>query len=216
MNDRPLLIQSLPNSGSTWFAALVARNLPGARYCMEFFNPLRNLRFRARLEQRWGCELVGCYQHIAAPDDPSLDDDIAACWFGSGYTMTKEVFAPRRLATFARHFQCVVFIRSWANSFPASRLRVWSFYEHAWHSLALHGFPVTAQRLDDRCEEAHRLLTASLIADAALCGVPVVTWESLFEGPRVVQDTLRAALGWCSDGLADEIAATAVNPRARP
>ena len=53
-----VLMLTLPNSGSTWFAKLVA-GLPGCRYYeKEFFNPVCNLKHELVLRRNFGSELV--------------------------------------------------------------------------------------------------------------------------------------------------------------
>lgn len=61
MNERkPLLMLSLPNSGSSWLAELIAANTSWNRYFMEYFNPLRNIVWYHELSKGFGCELIDC------------------------------------------------------------------------------------------------------------------------------------------------------------
>src|ERR1700759_2119445 len=100
-----LLMQTLPNSGSTWLANLLARHLPGCRYSEEFFNPLRNPKYESILSRRFGCELISCYRNIALDGDRCIDDDIRNTWGMEGFSFTKEVFSPFKLEAFTRHFR---------------------------------------------------------------------------------------------------------------
>ena len=47
---KPLLMQGLPNSGSTWFASVAGQHIPGCRYYdKEFFNPVCNMKHEVHL-----------------------------------------------------------------------------------------------------------------------------------------------------------------------
>lgn len=196
---KPLLMLTLPNSGSTWLAEMIAAEL-GLNYAMEFFNPVRNTKHQAVLSRQFGCERISCYRNIAiaGDEDGLIDDDIIATWGAEHYNFTKEVFSPFKLAAFVRHFRCFVLLRSAALTFPPTRLRIWVFYECAWHALKERGHPGVSKQLqamESRAIEAHAIMTARLRADAAWLDVPIIEYEALFADESALNATLARALG---------------------
>jgi hypothetical protein len=209
----PLLMQSLPNSGSTWLADMLAKHLPDCRYSMEFFNPARNERYETTLSRQFGSELIASYRNIASAGNEFISDDIRNTWGRERFTFTKEVFSPYKLGAFNAHFQCFVLLRSAAESFPPSRPRVWAFYEAGWWSLREAGITVTGATMRERALSAHAVMSARIREDAAMLNVPIIDYQDLF-GPR---ETVRATLQWALSGsehvtaaLVAEIMATRV------
>jgi hypothetical protein len=210
-----LMMLSLPNSGSTWLFKVMAPHLP-CRSAMEFFNPARNEKYERELSKQFGAELVSCYRNIATEGGPHLDKVIAATWGVEAYGFTKEVFSPFKLDAFVRHFQCFVLLRKASETFPPTRPRVWSFYEHAWFALAETGFHVKAQTMRTRALEAHRIMTARLTADATRLRVPVLWWSELFEGDNAVAASLRRVIGEAATpAMIEDVIATRAR-QARP
>jgi hypothetical protein len=214
---KPLLMLTMPNSGSTWFAKLLAERLPGCRYYdKEFFNPVCNLKHELILRRNFGSELIDCYRNIASPGDLSIDDDIAATWGTETYNFTKECQSGFKLEAFLRHFRVFAFLRSEAESFPPNRARVWSFYEHAWHSLQYHGFSLRAETTISRSLEAYRIIYAHIASDAERHFVPIIHYNDLFDEREILRERLARALGYESDDLVDSVIATRVrSDRAR-
>lgn len=209
---KPLLMLSLPNSGSTWFAETIASVIPGCRYAMEFFNPARNEKYEKILARQFGAELISCYRNIASPGDPLIDRDIAETWGREDYTFTKEVFSPCKLQVFTRHFDCFVFWRSEADTFPPSRPRVWSFYEHAWFALRESCSPelLFADDMRSRAREAHARLTGILRDTAFVLDVPAIEYRELFGSFDSVAESLRRVF---ADEIAARLAAQIVGTR---
>jgi hypothetical protein len=208
---KPLLMLTMPNSGSTWFAKLIAGHLPGCRYYdKEFFNPVCNLKHELVLRRNFGSELVSCYLNIASAGDTHIDDDIAATWGSENYTFTKECQSAFKLETFLRHFRVFIFLRPTAESFPPTRARVWSFYEHAWHSLKLHGYAMNALTTGDRAIEAHRLIYSHLLSDAERRGVPIIYYGDLFGEREALRAQLARALGYDGDAIVNAVIETRV------
>jgi hypothetical protein len=211
---KPLLMLTMPNSGSTWFAKLVAAHLPGCRYYdKEFFNPVCNLKHEITLRRNFGSELVSCYRNIASPGDANLDDDILATWGTENYNFTKECQSCFKMEAFLRHFRAFVFLRPEAESFPPNRARVWSFYEHAWHSLRHHGHPLKAETTTDRALEAYRVMYAHMVAEAKAHHVPVILYGDLFDEREILRKRLARALDYDGDDLVDAVIATRVRSR---
>lgn len=199
---------TLPNSGSTWLAEAIALHTSWNRYCMEFFNPLRSPKHYPILSRNFGCELQACASNIADPGDELIDQDIRSTWGMEDFNFTKEVFSPFKLEAFARHFRCFVLLRDAGDTFPPRRARVWSFYEHAWHSLLFHDcLPEPAQELlhfEDRAIAAHAVMTNALKLDAQRLGVPVLRYRDLFKDEGL-QGRLEAAIGECDSRLLSAI-----------
>jgi hypothetical protein len=82
-------------------------------------------------------------------------------------------------------------LRTEANSFPPHRVRVWSFYEHAWFALRRAGYDVGGTTTSERAVAAHRVLTDVILRDASRLNVPVIWYEDIFNDPRAVLATLR-------------------------
>lgn len=205
---KPLLMQTLPNSGSTWFGSLLAQHIPGCNYfAKEFFNPVCNLKHEMVLRRNFGCELVSCYRNIATEGDQHIDDDIRATWGAENFTFTKECNSAYKLPVFLRHFNCFVFLRSAENSFPPGRVRAWSFFEHAWFALKEQGYFLKAESTEDRAKEAHSLLTEKILRDARRFNVPVIHYEEVMDNPAAIMDRLRLVTE-VEDGLVEGIKAT--------
>jgi hypothetical protein len=134
---------------------------------------------------------MSCYRNIAEPGQHGIDDDIRATWGSESYTFTKECNSAFKLLTFTTHFNCFVFLRKAENTFPPGRVRVWSFYEHAWWALQAAGCELSERSIQGRAREAHAILEEVILADAAQLSVPVIWWEDLFRDPQWVVNTLR-------------------------
>jgi len=212
--SKPLLMLTMPNSGSTWLAKIIGDCLPGCRYYeKEFFNPVCNMKHELVLRRNFGSELVSCYRNIASPGDLHIDDDIRATWGAENYNFTKECQSGFKLDAFLRHFRVFVFLRPEAESFPPTRARVWSFYEHAWYSLQHHGHKLKAETTFDRAREAHRVIYAQLLADADRLGVPIMYYGDLFDNETILRERLAEAIGCEDDTLLDAVVATRVRTR---
>ena len=200
MKDKQLLMLTLPNSGSTWFAALIAQHTRYNRYAAEYFNPIRNAEHYEALSQEFGCEFVSCYKNIASAGSHRTDALIRRTWGTDDYNFTKEIFSPFKLRMFATHFRVFVLIRDAADSFPPRRLRVWSFYEHAWQAIKDSGIPIEGSHFETKALAAHRVMTQALVSDANDYGVPVLNYRELFTD-QGLQEKLQLAIGECNDQL---------------
>lgn len=200
--NKSLLMLTLPNSGSTWLADLIAQHSSWNRYSMEFFNPLRSPKHYRTLARNFGCELQGCYRNIASAGDEWIDDDIRKSWGLEQFNFTKEVFSPLKLEAFTRHFRCFVLLRDAADTFPPKRARVWSFYEHAWFALVEAGLLDSAgeTHFEGRAQAAHYAMQTMIELDARRLGVPVIRYRELFEDDGL-QAKVEAAIGECDDRL---------------
>jgi hypothetical protein len=213
MTRDSLCMISLPNSGSTWLAETIAAHSRWNRYAGEFFNPLRNRKHYGLLSSAFGCELIDCFERIAESERQHDLDVIDRTWPAEDFNFTKEVFSPFKLRSYIKRFRCFVLVRMWADTFPAHRARVWSFYEHAWWALKINGYPVRPGTLEARATDAFTMMRATLIRDAEQLGVPVIHYRDLFID-AVVPGLLRSAIGECSADLARAIAQSRhISPR---
>lgn len=195
-----LLMLTLPNSGSTWLADLIARHTHWNRYSMEYFNPLRNPAHFDTLSRHFGCELISCYRHIAAGESPGIHSAIRTTWGQDVYNFTKEVFSPAKLPVFVQHFRCFVLLRSAADTFQPKRARVWSFYEHSWQALHDAGDELVGEHFEDKALIAHLRMAGQLLQDAQALGVPVINYRELFDDGQL-QRKMEAAIGECDGHL---------------
>jgi hypothetical protein len=210
MTDRkPLLMLSLPNSGSSWLASQIEAYTSYSKYWMEFFNPLRNPRHYRQLSIGFGCELVDCYKNIAVGDYPDFDDDVRETFGQSGMNFTKEVYSPLKLSAFMRHFRCFVLLRDEADTFPPSRIRIWSFYEHAWWAFAEHSVFLSGRTVHGRALAAYRHMHETIEADALRLDVPIIQYRDLFDDSKLAE-TMKKCIGECPDALLRGIAQTRV------
>lgn len=211
--NKPLLMLTMPNSGSTWLARVIAENLPGCRYYdKEFFNPVCNMKHEVLLRQSFGSELASCYLNIATDGGPGIHDIIKATWGAEDYNFTKECQSVFKMRAFMEHFRVFVFVRSEAESFPPRRARAWSFYEHAWFALQAQGYELSAFTTEDRAREAHRVLYTKLLSDAHLHGVPIIRYSDLLKADAgALREALAAATGYDGLALADAVIETRQN-----
>jgi hypothetical protein len=186
VSKRSILMQSIPNSGSTWLGQLVVDTLGLSHFeGLEYFNPVRNERHEQTLSG-FGLETIEHYHNITT-DGADLDDAIASTWAREHYEFTKEVWSPMKTALFARHFQVVVLLRPTYGrygTFPPSRQRALGFYEHAYHALRDAKMPVAEEvRTRARAEAAHRFLLEQLHQQVDnMSGVTALHYEILAAG----------------------------------
>ena len=192
----PLVLLSLPNSGSTWVAGILARHIEACRYYrIEFFNPLRNRKHYSRLSTIFGCELAGCFRNIVhRPTPAQFAAVLRDTWRKEDYTFTKEVFCPRMLELFrGEGFQVRVLQSDETLVFPPTRVRVYSFYEHAYVALRerRHVGPPPDAPLLAKCLSAYRNLSVMLEHDARRAGLPILRYaELLTASPAAVSESL--------------------------
>ena len=200
------MMLTLPNSGSTWLADLIASTcrLP---YQDEFFNPLHNARYEDELARHFGCELISCYEHIAQEGGRETVACIDKTWGQEELAFTREIFSPLKLQAFTKRFNVFCLLRSQQESFPPHDLRVWSYYEHAWWSMwdatplttdaqpvwhrpnGAGRYPLNGQCSRSRAIEAHWILSQEIRYDAYRLGVPVLDWEDIMQSN--FEDTCR-------------------------
>jgi hypothetical protein len=189
---RGLLMQSMPNSGSTWFAKTLSEHIVDCRYYdKEFFNPICNLQDEEVLRQFFGSELACCYRNIGCAGRDGIDEAIEQTWGRTEYTFNKECQSAFKTHIFDHHFDVFAFLRLEEDTFPPGRLRVWSFYEHAYFALAYHGrLKSEHDRTVDRAKVAFRIQQQAIVRDCARLKIPVIWWHELFGTEAEVRDVL--------------------------
>lgn len=189
----PLLMLSMPNSGSNWLSKTIAEALD-RRFFLEYFNPLINIQRENQLSVAFGGVTVSYYEQIARASDPLVDKVIEETWMSESprFDFTKEVYSPRKLASFARYFNCFVMLRSLEQSFPPRRVQIWAYYEHIWHAfLEMDMVDGETKGTIDRCHEAFHLMQACIRADASALGIPVIEYQQLFGPTREIADVMQ-------------------------
>jgi len=197
---RPWLCLSLPNSGSDWFADLVAQCTPEGRYYRkEFFNPITNWPHFGRLSQVFACELPStamnlhrqCRNMLDENDERRMLEVIDETWGQQDrWNCNKEVWSFANAKVLRQRFELWALTRSTDTLFPPSRARVWAWYDAI--ACAWDGKPSPATEIQDRCRMAHRDATDILLNSAKQFGFPVLDYDNLIHGNSyVVMDEIR-------------------------
>ena len=210
MSKPPMLLLSLPNSGTTWLGRVIADALH-LRYFEEYFNPLRNVEHEERLIVDFGCELASAYKNIIKRPNHMTLKDIDSTWFADNcWDFTREVFSPLKGPAYMQRFHTFMMIRRADDGvFPPSRLRIWSFYEHMWHALCSNGQEgLTGKSIRERAHEAHRLLCEWMRQDAQGHGIPIIENELLFDKPDNVARHIAPIFGDDTDRVTKQIVST--------
>lgn len=171
-----LMMLTLPNSRSDWFAELLAKQLGRDYYQKEFFNPITNQADAAELVAAgFGCELPSAFENIASPIAPHLADRVLN---RSGWDFDKETYSAWHADWFLDRFNCFVLER--AEVLPASRLRVLTFYDAIYSALVLDGRLADCPELSlvGRCRLAHGASREKLRS----LGLPVISSDVLVGG----------------------------------
>ena len=192
------MMLSLPNCGTDWLCEMLARCSGLAYFRKEFFNPMTNQKCPL-LERAFGCELVSCYRHIAAPLNHGIADKIYHQeWLRSGCNFDKEVYSACHVDWFAQRFEVVVMTRPETGVFPPSRLRVWQWYDAMWRSLVDAGgerVQAASPDLQVRCRLAYRSLVDKLLQSARDLHLPIIDYQVLIVGSQSeIADMLSCAM----------------------
>lgn len=191
---RPWMCLSLPNSGSDWFAELVAQCTPGARYYRkEFFNPVTNWEHLGTLAEVFGCELPSTAGNLYRQMNHMVDDEdialmlsvIDSTWGQQDrWNCNKEVWSFANAAVFQQRFQLWGLSRSAATLFPPSRARVWAWYDAIACAAAIEATPF--REFEQRCRMAHGIATGMLQENANRIGFPILDYDRLITGDAFV------------------------------
>lgn len=186
---RPWLCLSLPNSGSDWFADLVAQCTPRARYYhKEFFNPVTNWPHMAELATVFGCELPSTLNNLYRQMNRMRDDEDQAAMLAvidktwgaqQEWNCNKEVWSFGNAEIFKDRFVLWGLTRSADTLFPPSRARVWAWYDVIAYAAGLLS---TSTEFDQRCRQAHGFATELLLEDADRHEFPVLEYDKIVSG----------------------------------
>jgi hypothetical protein len=144
--NRPLMLLSHPNGGSTWFSNCIDDANDGVSlYRKEFFNPILNQKHYAVLAPHLGSELYPCVSNISKGLSPEIVKDLVAdSWEKEPYNFTKEIYLAFCGEHFANHFLMLGLVRDIKYTFPPLRIRVASWYVSCYWSVILSGKVVDA------------------------------------------------------------------------
>jgi hypothetical protein len=191
--QRPIVLLSLPNTGTDWFVDLLLRQNPQLRYFREFFNPICNPAYENDLNRAFGCEMVDNYAMIAKTHCP-YEEVYQRTWAKENYNFTKENYSAFKLDWFLSKFDCFVLYRRAERTLPGSRLQVKSWYDAMYCSLlrnrwtlepdvrALIDFSVAdADTIAKRLVAAFVIYYYKLLKDAHRRNVPILNYDLLME-----------------------------------
>ena len=195
------MVLTLPNSGSDWFAPLLAE-AAGLSYVKEFFNPICNTKYREQLARHFGCELVSCYRNIGREYRPgtlraeALDELYEATWCKEQYHCSKDIYGFLSAEFFDTHFTCVTLHKDRNHAFPPSRRRVQVYYDAIYEALRDRGdigYPGRPLTLRERCEFAYDVAWDVLESESHRLGSPIVDAAILLYSSRgAIRDHLKA------------------------
>jgi hypothetical protein len=136
LHYKPMMLLSLPNSGSDWFAKCFLSD-EKIKYFREFFNPIVNPNFENQLIECFGCELPGTIEMIAAPHSKeNLMRLVQQTWKTTNYNFTKENYSTFKIDFFHQIFQCFILRRKLELCLPGfKREQVMTWYCSLFQSL---------------------------------------------------------------------------------
>jgi len=134
--QKPIILFSMPSSGSDWFADTIKFSQNNIFYYREFFNPATNQFYDDILSPEFGCEYISCYKNIFKYDRENCDIILKNTWNKQKFNFTKENYAISKAEFFVENFRCIAFTRDIENSFPPSRGgQVYGWYDAIYKSL---------------------------------------------------------------------------------
>lgn len=196
MNQKPLMMMTLPSSGSTWLADVIVRELGLVAHqkSAEFFQPLTNLGLYEPLSRCFGSENPSCMSNITTMPKKDEFEYAVAQFHKHGYTFCKEVFQFYHTPMFVNHFRVFFLYRSAEDTFPPRRLRVLSWYDAIATSIESNiGNRFSKTNLLARSIEAHEWCWGYLIKGyAEAYGLPILDYHVISNGG---DDAVRMELG---------------------
>jgi hypothetical protein len=219
---RPILLLSLPNTGTDWLVGLMLRRNPGLRYYREFFNPICNPKYEDVLGRAFGCEMVGSYERIVDPRCPCAEV-YEQTWAREGYNFTKENYSAFKVGLFVGKFQCFVLYRRAEATLPGGRMQVKAWYDAMYWSLirnqaalepdvrSLVAFAAAeADAVNKRQVAAFVIYYYQLLKEAKRHGLVVIDYDNLMRySPDELVPYVRGVPGVVDpEGLAQDISRT--------
>jgi hypothetical protein len=182
MPVKKLLIAAMPSSGSDWFASCILKStdqLISHPTAKEPLNPICNLEHFDTLAKVFGCEAEPAIEPIAAcPTQEQVEEAISIA-LPPEVNFIKEVWVGYQLPQLAEHFQIITLTRSSINTFPPSRVRVYSWYLALAKSIEINRNLRLSQSMRQRVSQAHELYRAQLLTHSL-----TLSWEFLMEANR--------------------------------
>ena len=174
-----LLIAAMPSSGSDWFASciLAVSELQAHPTAKEPLNPICNIAHFDLIATAFGCEAANTIRRIAAPPRQDTVDHVLELAIPPEVNFVKEVWCGYQLEQLEDHFHIVTMTRSHANTFPPTRVRVYSWYLALARSIESNLHVDLPSTLIARITVAHEIYRSLLAAYPT-----TVTWEFLMTG----------------------------------
>lgn len=184
---RPMMMLTLPSSGSTWLVDLIVDTLPWAKAhqkSAEFFAPLTNLPMYAQLADSFGSENPGCMDNIARMPDRAKFKAAVDAFHGNGYTFAKEVYQFFHTPLWIEHFNVFFLYRSPEKTFPPKRLRVLAWYDAIGTAIENQiGAKFTKDSLLARAIQVHTYCWQYVIDGYVKAyGLPVMDYDAITTG----------------------------------
>jgi hypothetical protein len=201
VKQKPLLMMTLPSSGSTWLADVIVKELGllAHQKSAEFFQPLTNLPMYEMLARCFGSENPSCMDNIMTMPRVGDFEQAVQKFHEHGYTFCKEVFQFFHTPLFVKHFRVFFLYRSAANTFPPKRLRVLAWYDAIATAIESNiGNRFSKTNLLARSIEAHEWCWEYLIKGyAESYKLPILRYEQITDGGV---DDVRMELAQVFDG----------------
>ena len=136
MRKTPLLLLSIPNSGTDWLSSTIVKSQEKCNYFREFFNPATNQKYGDILAEEFGCEYINCYKKIFSYNQEKTENIFSNTWKKETYNFTKDNFGAMRIPFYKEHFQCFGLKRLPQYSLPPNRfIEVTGWYLSIYESL---------------------------------------------------------------------------------
>lgn len=121
MRKSPLILLSIPNSGTDWLASTIVESHEKCKYYREFFNPATNTKYADILSEEFGCEYINCYKNIFNYNEQKTKEIFEKTWKEEQYSLTKDNFGAYRIPFYKENFVCFALKRSPQQSLPPKR-----------------------------------------------------------------------------------------------
>ncbi len=190
--NRPLLMLSLPSSGTKWVANQIAMLDRISYYGREFFNPIVNAEEFVWMKEHFGCELPMCMWNMVRPLPRSIVKYSAERFAEFGFNFAKENFHFFHAEQLKEEFDIFFYKRSAENTFPPTRLRVYAWYDAMATVVDTHlDTDITKSSLYERAVETHSVWWLYGERIAKKNGFPIIYFEELMSNHSVVVNALR-------------------------
>lgn len=202
---KQLMLLSLPNSGSDWFARTVCAANPDVKYFREYFNPITNVRHLDLLATEFGCEMASTMGNIVTFNKERAEKVYQETWGKTDFNFTKENYSAFKVEFWTQKFTCFAMTRDVEYSFPASRRGlITTIYDSIYQAMLsnMEHLPTTTRRqmlitentveaLTNKIIMAYVIYKNALIENCKKYNVPVLKWENLMGDKYLVYEELK-------------------------